>query len=124
MTKHEYGAGDVVFKGYLDKAGNMWFATSQEGVYKYDGQTFTNYNTENGLCGNDISTLIEDIDGNFWFGTENGLCKFDGQTFKTIPIPKYPKKSKWLDKYYPMINPQAVSDILQDKNGDFWVGSN
>ncbi|MEL7121657.1 MAG: two-component regulator propeller domain-containing protein [Bacteroidota bacterium] len=123
-TVYEYGAGDVVYKGYLDHSGNIWFATSQEGVYKYDGQSFVNYNIDNGLCGNDVSTIIEDRDGLFWFGTENGLCKFDGKKFETIAIPKYPKKSEWLDKYYPMINPNAVTTILQDKRGDFWVGSN
>ncbi|MEO0734729.1 MAG: two-component regulator propeller domain-containing protein, partial [Bacteroidota bacterium] len=37
---------------------------------------------------------------------------------------QYPKKSDWLDSYYPMINPQAVTKILQDRRGDFWVGSN
>lgn len=120
----QYGAGDVVYKGYLDNAGNMWFATSQEGVYKYDGQSFTNFNIDNGLCGNDISTIIEDKDGFFWFGTENGLCKFDGNNFETIALPKYPKTSEWLDKYYPMINPNAVTNILQDRKGRFWVGSN
>lgn len=78
-----YGAGDVVYHGYLDNSGTMWFATSQEGVYKFDGQTFTNYNTENGLCGNDISTVIEDNDGNIWFGGRYGLLwRYDGETLE------------------------------------------
>ncbi len=123
-NKYEYNAGDVIYKSYLDNSGNMWFTTSQEGAYKYDGQSFRNYNTENGLCGNEVSTIIEDKDGFFWFGTENGLCKFDGETFETIPLPIYPKKSPWLDKYYPMMNPKSVTHILQDKRGDYWVGSN
>lgn len=123
-TAYEYGPGDVIYKGYLDKSGDMWFATSQEGVYKYDGRSFTQYNLDNGLCGNDISTIIEDQDGFYWFGTENGLCKYDGNNFTTIAIPEYPKKSAWLDKYYPMINPNAVTHMLQDKRGDFWIGSN
>lgn len=52
------------------------------------------------------------------------MCRFDGNTFATIALPKYPKKSDWLDKYYPMINPAAVTTVLQDTRGDFWVGSN
>ena len=32
IEPYKYGAGDVVFRGYLDKSGNMWFATSKEGV--------------------------------------------------------------------------------------------
>jgi hypothetical protein len=28
LNTHEYGAGDVVYNGYLDSSGNMWFTTS------------------------------------------------------------------------------------------------
>jgi hypothetical protein len=27
LKAHKYGAGDVVYKAYLDNIGNMWFAT-------------------------------------------------------------------------------------------------
>ena len=124
LVHYSYDSGDIVYKGYLDSSGDMWFTTSQEGVYKFDGESFINYTIDNGLCGNEVSSIIEDRDGFFWFGTENGLCKFDGKNFETISIPKYPKKSKWLDRYYPMINPKAVTNILQDKSGYFWIGSN
>ncbi len=122
-TSHPYGTGDVVYMGHLDRDGNMWFATSQEGIYKYDGHSFTNYNTDQGLCGHDVTSIVEDRDGSFWLGTENGLCRWGDTVSETIPLPHYPKKSDWLDRYYPMINPKAVSHILQDKSGDLWVGS-
>ncbi|MEL6629504.1 MAG: two-component regulator propeller domain-containing protein, partial [Bacteroidota bacterium] len=124
IDAYAYDSGDVVYDAYLDKDGNIWFTTSQEGVYKYDGQVFTNYRMEDGLCGNEVSSIIEGADGAFWFGTDKGLCQFDGKEFTAIPLPYYPKESEWLDKYYPMINPEAVTKILQDKQGDFWVGSN
>ena len=37
-----------------DKNGNLWFGTDQ-GVYKYDGKTFRNYNQKDGLSHIDIS---------------------------------------------------------------------
>ncbi|MEM6394858.1 MAG: two-component regulator propeller domain-containing protein [Bacteroidota bacterium] len=123
-SSRPYNSGDVIYKAYLDHAGNMWFASSQEGVYRYDGNEFVNFNTENGLCGSEVTDIIEDKDGFFWFGTDSGLCRFDGQNFHTIPLPDYPKQSEWLDRYYPMINPEVVSQLLQDKNGNFWIGSN
>ena len=119
-----YDSGDIVYKAYLDNKGNMWFGTSTEGVYKYDGENFTNYNKENGLCGNEVTSILQDKNGDFWFGTENGLCKYKDSIYTTIPLPSYNKKSAWLDKYYPMINPAAVSQLLMAKNGDLWVGSN
>src|SRR5688500_2921682 len=37
-----------------DKNGNLWFGTDQ-GVYKFDGKTFRNYNQKDGLSHIDIS---------------------------------------------------------------------
>ena len=91
----EYGSGDVVTKGFLDKSGNMWFATTQEGIFRYDGTSFTNFTEKDGLCSNEVWAVIEDKEGFLWFGTANGLCKFNGKTFKNIPIPKDDTKSEW-----------------------------
>ncbi len=119
----EYDSGDVVFDIYLAKDGKLWIATSQEGVFCYDGNSFQNFTMENGLCGNEISSILEDTEGNFWFGTENGLCKFDGKNYTNIPLPDYPKSSDWLDKYYPMMSPEKVTELLEDDNGNIWAGS-
>ena len=125
VTKpYEYSSGDVVTKGYLDHSGNMWFTTTQEGVFKYDGDSFINYTVEDGLCGNQVWTILEDKDGSMWFGTASGLCKFNGKSFETIPIPKDNSKSEWLKQTYPIVNPSAVVSLIQDKNGIFWMGSN
>ena len=125
VTKpYEYSSGDVVTKGYLDNSGNMWFTTTQEGVFKYDGNSFINYTVEDGLCGNQVWTILEDKDGLMWFGTGSGLCKFNGITFETIPIPKDYAKSEWLKQTYPIVNPSAVVSLIQDKSGIFWIGSN
>jgi ligand-binding sensor domain-containing protein len=119
-----YGSGDIVTKGLLDKEGNMWFTTTEEGVFKYDGGSFINYSIEDGLCGNQVWAILEDKDGIIWFGTENGLCKLIGKKFENIPIPKDDTKSEWLKQSYPIVNPNAVSSLIQDRNGVFWIGSN
>ena len=33
----------------LDKDGNLWFSIRGEGVYRYDGKSFINFTTEDGL---------------------------------------------------------------------------
>src|SRR6516165_4647768 len=33
----------------LDKAGNLWFGTTGEGVYRYDGKSFAQFTAKNGL---------------------------------------------------------------------------
>jgi ligand-binding sensor domain-containing protein len=36
---------------------------------------------ENGLAGNEIYTMVQDSLGYIWFGTNNGLCRFNGNKF-------------------------------------------
>jgi signal transduction histidine kinase len=45
-----------------------------------DGQwLWYNYTTENGLLQNSVTLLQQDNDGIYWFGTQDGLVRFDGQ---------------------------------------------
>jgi ligand-binding sensor domain-containing protein len=63
----------------------MWFTTDKNGVYCYDGKTFKNYTTANGLVNNAVFSILEDKDGNIWFGTRwFGLSRFDGKSFTTF----------------------------------------
>ena len=64
-----------------DSKGNYWFGSDQEGVCKYNGKTFSYYNTENGFCGKQVIYIKEDENGLIWFGTSSGLCSFDGSKF-------------------------------------------
>ncbi len=120
----KYGSGDVVTKGYLDSSGNMWFATTRDGVFKYNGKSFVNYTDEDGLCAKEVWSVLEDKKGVMWFGTANGLCSFDGKNFSNTPLPEDDAKSEWLEKGYPIINPKSVTSMIQAENGDFWIGSN
>src|SRR5689334_8316025 len=70
-----------------DKAGNLWFGTTENGLYKYDGKSFSQFLMANGLNSNNIYCLLEDKEGKIWIGTEAGLCLYDGKSFAKIPIP-------------------------------------
>lgn len=119
-----YGVSDGVSCGFLDKEGILWFGTNNEGIYRYDGTSFTNYSEQEGLCNKDINSIIEDSEGNLWFGTPEGFCKYDRKSFTQIPLPWADTSSTWLDKVYPIINPNEVLCMLQDKQGTFWLGTN
>lgn len=110
--------------GFLDSKGILWFGSNGNGLYRYDGKKFKHFTKKDGLCDNQIATIIEDKEGTLWLGTGNGLCKFDRKTFTHIPIPWSDTSSIWLDKVYPIINPNQVLSILQDKKGVFWIGTN
>ncbi len=42
------------------------------------------FSTEDGLPSNTVYDIIQDKNGYIWAGTENGICKFNGKTFKTL----------------------------------------
>ena len=80
-----------------DKSGNIWFASSDKGVFRYDpsahfdsaqhkslrtgGKTIVNFNEKEGLGENYAGGMAQDKAGNMWFTMKNGICKFDGKTF-------------------------------------------
>ncbi len=64
-----------------DKNGNIWFASSDKGVFRYDGKTIINFNEKEGLSDNYAGGMAQDKTGNMWFTMKNGICKFDGKTF-------------------------------------------
>ena len=41
----------------------------------------SHYSTDNGLCSNAVSNIIQDDYGYIWIGTWNGLSRFDGFNF-------------------------------------------
>ena len=70
--------------------GNVWIATSGNGLIYFDMEKKTTeiFTTESGLSSNHINSIAYS-NGYLWLGTENGLCRFDpqkktGQTFFSI----------------------------------------
>ena len=97
----------VVACELLDKDGNLWFSIKGEGAYRYDGKSFTNFTTKDGLCNNNVGAIIQDRAGNILLGTNNGICKFDGKTFTKYSIP----------------DTLSITCMLEDNIGNLWFGT-
>lgn len=70
-----------------DHAGNMWFGTMDEGVWKYDpvAKTMTNYTMKDGLTSNSVWVVFTDRSGKLWVGTDGGgVCAYDGSVFRNF----------------------------------------
>jgi class 3 adenylate cyclase/ligand-binding sensor domain-containing protein len=100
-----------------DRRGNLWFASEQGGVTRFDGRTFSRYTPNNGLSGRVIGTLLEDSSGRIWMGTfDGGITVFDpareGQAgaFTHIGIADG------------LLDIQVIS-LHEDRNGAMWVGT-
>jgi len=78
-TTYDGLPSDEVFKGLLAKNGYMWFATD-DGVSRFDGDVFTNYEIADGLTENTIIDMVEDKDGRIWFvGISGRLSYFENE---------------------------------------------
>ncbi len=93
-----------------DQNGNLWFGTT-DGVMRYDGESFTNYNEANGLSNNYVSSILQDHAGNIWIGTElGGVTKYDGKNFT-----HYTEKEG--------LPRNHVMSMSEDHDGNMWFGS-
>ncbi len=88
---------------------------SSTGSSKYNPSIrFERIGIEQGLSQNSVNTALQDSQGFMWFGTQDGLNRYDGYAF-TI--------------YRPNVdNPSAISDrwitaLVEDKDGYLWVGT-
>ena len=55
--------GGNVHCSLQDKKGNLWFGTTSNGGYRYDGKSFTNFTTKDGLNSNNILSLKKNKKG-------------------------------------------------------------
>jgi len=82
------------------------FVFSQEYYFKH-------YKVENGMSNNTVLASIQDKDGFLWFGTKDGLNRFDGYHFKTFRSGPDPKTS---------LGSNYIQSLHEFKNY-IWVGT-
>ena len=105
---------DTVGSMAIDSTGNMWFGTYGDdgnGLFKFDGNNWTQYNTANSpILGNIILSLEVDSQGKLWIGTDNGVSTFDGES--------------WINYSLPDSSIHFVSAIGLGQNNTVWFGTN
>ena len=82
--------------------------------YAQDNIVFDHITTEDGLSQSDINCIYQDHKGYMWFGTHDGLNKYDGYTF-TI----YKPDNRQPDS----ISSNLIFDITGDERGNLWIGT-
>lgn len=75
---------------------------------------FRHYQVEQGLSNNTIFSALQSEDGFLWFGTKEGLNRFDGYNFKLFLAPKSNKNE---------IKTNYIYSLSKDDNGQIWVGA-
>jgi ligand-binding sensor domain-containing protein/DNA-binding response OmpR family regulator len=76
--------------------------------------SFSRITVDNGLPQNTVMTIMQDKTGFIWFGTNDGLCKYNGIDFKIY--------KHTLDDEGSLGNNQ-INKVYEDHKGNIWVGT-
>ncbi|MFT3752669.1 MAG: two-component regulator propeller domain-containing protein [Paludibacter sp.] len=107
---------DYIFR---DSRGFMWLCTSK-GLDRYDGYEFIHFDSRspvNPLQSDNVHCVQEDINGDLWIGTENGLYFLNYKTGEIL------NSAKKLNSKQSFTNRQIIF-INKDEQGNLWVGYN
>lgn len=103
-----HGPNGIVRTIKQDRKGNIWIA-SWEGVFKYDGKSFTNITSK--VSSARFFSVLEDRKGNFWFASiGSGVYYYNGKSFRHFTTREG-------------IANDRVTNIYEDKTGHIWFGT-
>lgn len=86
----------------------------QEITNKNQSIKFKHYSLTEGLSQSSVLCIIQDSKGFLWFGTRDGLNKYDGQEFKTY---------RYNSKDSTSISNSSIKSLFEDTKGNLWIGT-
>lgn len=99
-----------VFSVLAAPDGRIWAGTWGGGVSIFNGKTWRNLTTKDGLAGNIVYSMAREKGGAFWFGTDKGVSRYDGKNWQNIGMTQ-----GLMDSH--------VYALAIDPNGDVWAGT-
>ena len=109
-TVTSYGPDRMVRNVKQDRKGNILFAASWGGVFRYNGKSFTNL-TSSKIGSHRFWDVLEDRRGNLWFAsTDSGVYNYNGKTFQHFTTREG-------------LASNLVHKIYEDRAGNIWFGA-
>ncbi|HKY55133.1 MAG TPA: two-component regulator propeller domain-containing protein, partial [Anaerolineales bacterium] len=114
---------------YQDSSGRLWIGTSDGGLNRFDEEAgtftiyqnmedkpFTGVNKSTTISSNRVTSIVEDLQGDLWIGTNNGLNRFDPQTaiFQLFMNDENDPGS---------LVSNAINTLYADRTGNLWIGT-
>ena len=92
----------------------LWLLWGKIQLIGAESYYFKQYQVENGLSNNNITCCVQDANGFMWFGTRDGLNRFDGYSFRVFRNDSEQAKS---------IGNNWITSLAIDKKGTLWIGT-
>ncbi|MBL4754499.1 MAG: hypothetical protein JKY52_13005 [Flavobacteriales bacterium] len=119
-----YGQGEglnneIIWSITQDRSGSLWLGTEGGGLFKYLGERFTHFSTDDKLSSNIVFSIMEDSRNNIWLGTfEGGVSLIrdgDDMTYGGLNIENYTTANGLTDN--------NVVKLFEDNKGKVWAGT-
>lgn len=101
-----------IFTIFIDSRGFIWLGGA-DGLTRFDGKNFKNYNKTDGLVDNFVRSISEDKNNNLLIGTKKGISVFNGNSFTTLKIRYKNAETKKI----------SFQSILCSSSGRIYAGS-
>jgi ligand-binding sensor domain-containing protein len=102
-------SGDVIFRLFEDREGNVWAATSG-GLDRFRELPITTITEKEGLSSNATQSVVAATDGSVWIGAQRGLTRW-----KTGQTTVFRKESGLPD--------DMLQSLYQDDGGRIWAST-
>jgi diguanylate cyclase (GGDEF)-like protein len=108
--------GEELFEGRMviavleDSSGRMWFGTRTNGLWRYDGQDWRSFTTDDCLPDMRVGGLTERADGSIWFGSPAGAVRLIDDECTTFGR----DQGLFAD---------SVKFVHEDRTGTLWLGT-
>jgi signal transduction histidine kinase/ligand-binding sensor domain-containing protein len=134
-----------------DRDGGLWIGTQDQGLLHVHGGTTDRFSRTDGLSGDFVVGLFEDVEGNVWVATVNGLDRFRDAAVATVSTKQELSNDTvtslvatadgglWLatiggldrwrddritrDVFGRRLPHEGAISMFQDRRGDLWVSS-
>lgn len=93
-----------------DNNGSMYFCHLGKGVSVFKNGKYERITTSSGLISNDVSSVLFDSRNNLWFGTLNGVTKFNGRSKRSFNSRNGLKQDN-------------VLKLFEDSKGFIWIAA-
>jgi signal transduction histidine kinase/ligand-binding sensor domain-containing protein len=94
---------------FLDRAGAVWIATQEDGLYRVWNNNVDHFSRTDGLSGHEVAYLFEDHEGNFWVSTDGGV-----DLFRNTPVTTYSMDQG--------LSSGDLTTVLASIDGTIWAG--
>src|SRR5689334_14821515 len=92
----------------------LLFSFSRNSNAQNESLHFEHIGSEEGLSNETVTTILQDRKGFLWFGTFDGLYKYDGYSFTKYQLDPSDPNS---------LSQNFIYTIFEDKDGFIWVSS-